>query len=81
MSNLTKAIIQVTDNSIFLSGILDNSVQELCGKQLEVILKNNSFVDAIDNPELRKYCLECREDITILFSDEFTILMEIPYDE
>ncbi len=81
MSNLTKAIIQVTDEEISLGVVLRRSIQELRGKQIEVVLSKRSVIDAVDNPELRKYCLEYREDIIILNSHEFTIIMEVPYNE
>lgn len=85
MSKLTKAIIKVTDDIIDDLGYLKSEVQELCGQQLEVILtryNEYSYYVCVDcNPELNKYIREGRQEVTLLSNSEFTILMEIPYEE
>ncbi len=82
--NLTKAIIHVLPKHIQEQAYILSTVQELQGKQLEVVLNKfheESYVSVDYNPELSKYIKEGYPQITVLNWNEFTILMEMPYEE
>ncbi len=84
MSKLIKAIVKITDKEIKEYSSISPKIQELQGRYLEVVLDYMShggvFISTKYNPSLKKYLEGISYDIALLDDDEFTILMEIPYE-
>lgn len=86
MSNLTKAVIKVNDElPNYPDRYVKDSVKELLGCTLEVILVRDYETPVVvirNNPKYSHMVTDVLGKGTVLIhGDDFTILMEKPYNE